>query len=90
MLRGDLGFTGVVVSDDLGNAAQVSGYSLGDRATAFIGAGGDIVLTVNPTQIPAMTSAVLARAAASPSFRRAVDAAALRVLEAKQARGLLT
>lgn len=89
MLRGDLGFTGVVISDDLGNAAQVRGYSLGDRATAFIGAGGDIVLTVDATQAAAMTSAVLARAKTNAAFRAQVDAAALRVLEAKSSRGLL-
>jgi beta-N-acetylhexosaminidase len=90
MLRGDLGFGGVVISDDLGNATQVSGYSLADRATAFIGAGGDIVLTVNTSQAGPMTAAVLARAAASPGFRAKVHAAALRVLEAKAARGLLS
>ena len=89
MLRGDLGFTGVVISDDLGNAAQVRGYSLGDRATAFIGAGGDIVLTVDATQAAAMTAAVLARASTNAAFRAKVDQAALRVLEAKSARGLL-
>jgi beta-N-acetylhexosaminidase len=89
MLRGDLGFTGVVISDDLGNAAQVGGYSPSDRATAFIGAGGDIVLTVNPGQIAAMSQAVLGRASSNVAFRNQVDAAALRVLEAKAALGLL-
>ena len=37
-----------------------------------------------------MTGALLARARSDPAFRRQVDAAALRVLQAKQARGLLT
>ena len=89
MLRGDLGFAGVVISDDLGQAAQVSGYSLGARAVDFIAAGGDIVLTVNATQAGSMTAAVLARAASDPAFRAQVDAAALRVLETKQALHLL-
>jgi beta-N-acetylhexosaminidase len=89
MLRGDLGFRGVVISDDLGGAAQVAAYSLGARAVDFIAAGGDIVLTVDPAQIPQMTAAVLARAKADPKFRAQVDVAALRVLAAKQARGLL-
>jgi beta-N-acetylhexosaminidase len=89
MLRGDLGFRGVVISDDLGGAAQVAAYSLGARAVDFIAAGGDIALTVDAAQIPQMTAAVLSRAKADPKFRAQVDAAALRVLAAKQARGLV-
>jgi beta-N-acetylhexosaminidase len=89
ILRGDLGFTGVVISDDLGQAAQVSGYSVGRRAVAFVAAGGDIALTVNANQAAAMTHALLAKAKRSPAFKKKVDAAALRVLRAKQARGLL-
>jgi len=89
MLRGDLGFRGVVISDDLGGAAQVAAYSPAARALDFIAAGGDVVLTVNSAQIPEMTAAVLSAAKADPRFRAEVDAAALRVLTAKQARGLL-
>jgi beta-N-acetylhexosaminidase len=89
MLRGDLGFRGVIVSDDIGIAKQVSEYSVGDRAVDFIAAGGDLVLTVDATQAPEMTTAVLARAKGDPEFRAQVDAAALVVLHAKQARGLL-
>jgi beta-N-acetylhexosaminidase len=90
MLRGDLGFTGVVISDDVGGARQVSSYSVGRRAVAFVAAGGDIVLTVNASQAAAMTHALLAKAKRSAAFRVKVDAAALRVLQAKQARGLLS
>lgn len=89
MLRGDLGFHGVVISDDLGVAKQVSGYSVGGRAIAFIQAGGDIVLTVDASQAGAMTAALLARTRTDSRFKAQVDAAALRVLQAKQARGLL-
>lgn len=89
MLRGDLGFRGVVVSDDVGAAAQVAQYSPGQRAVRFIAAGGDVVLTVIASQAAAMTDALVARAKTNPSFKRLVDAAALRVLQAKQARGLL-
>jgi beta-N-acetylhexosaminidase len=89
MLRGDLGFTGVVVSDDLGNARQVAAWTPGSRAVAFISAGGDVVLTVNASLVPAMVAAVSARATADPVFRAKVDAAAYRVLLAKAADGLL-
>ena len=46
VLRGDLGFRGVVISDDVGAAKQVAQYSPGQRAVRFVAAGGDIVLTV--------------------------------------------
>lgn len=89
MLRHDLGFTGVIISDDIGSAAQVSGYSPGRRAVRFVHAGGDIVLTVDPGAVAPMTSALLARAGRDPAFSKQIDAAALVVLRAKQARGLL-
>ncbi|NYG08625.1 beta-N-acetylhexosaminidase [Phycicoccus badiiscoriae] len=89
MLRTDLGFTGVVMSDDLGNARQVAAWSPGARATSFIAVGGDIVLTVNSSVLPAMVDAVSARAASDPAFRAKVDAAAYRVLLAKAADGML-
>jgi beta-N-acetylhexosaminidase len=90
LLRDRLGFRGVIVSDDLGAAQQVAGYAVGARAVRFIAAGGDMVLTVDATQVPAMTAAVLARAQRDPAFRARVDAAALTVLQAKQHAGLLS
>ncbi len=89
MLRGDLGFGGVVISDDLAKAAQVARFTPAARALRFIGAGGDLVLTVEPDPLPAMYAAVLRRAQTDERFRALVDAAALRVLNAKQSRGLL-
>jgi beta-N-acetylhexosaminidase len=89
ILRGDLGFAGVVVSDDLGAAAQVSNLAPGDRAVRFIRAGGDLVLTVDASQAAPMTEALLAATRTDPTFKQKVDAAALRILTAKQARGLL-
>ncbi len=89
MLRGDLGFRGVVVSDDLAHARQVAGVPVGRRAVRFVAAGGDIVLTVDPAVLPAMYRAVLEEARTHPRFRAKVEASALRVLRAKQAHGLL-
>jgi len=89
MIRGDLRFTGIVVSDDIGNARQVAAWSPGTRAVNFISAGGDMVLTVNPSLIPAMVSAVTARAATDSVFRSWVQAAVMRVLTVKAAYGLL-
>jgi beta-N-acetylhexosaminidase len=89
ILRQRFGFTGVVISDDLGGAKQVSGYAVGTRAVDFIRAGGDLVLTVNAGQAATMTSALLHEASISSYFRNLVDASALRVLTAKAALGLL-
>jgi beta-N-acetylhexosaminidase len=89
MLRGDLGFRGAVVSDDLGSAVGVADLSPAERAIRFIDAGGDLVLTVDPSVIPAMVSAVVSRAQSDAAFRAKVDAAAHRVLEAKRAVGLI-
>lgn len=89
LLRGTLGFRGVVVSDDLGAADQVSAFSPGQRAVRFVRAGGDMVLSVVGSQAGELTSALVAEAKSNRSFRRLVDAAALRVLTAKQRAGLL-
>ncbi|MBA2954861.1 glycoside hydrolase family 3 protein [Nocardioides sp. MAH-18] len=89
LLRGDLGFGGVVISDDLAHAKQVAGLRPAERALRFLAAGGDLVLSVDPAPVPAMYRAVLARARHDPAFRDLVRASALRVLTAKQAHGLL-
>ena len=90
ILRGDLSFTGLVISDDLGRAVQVRGWSPGERAVDFISAGGDLVLTVEPKVVPEMIAAVISKAQGDPVFRAQVDTAALRVLSAKRARGLFS
>ena len=90
LLRKNLGFSGVVMSDDLGNAKAVAAWSAGDRAVRFIDAGGDEVLTVNASTIPAMVTAVTARAARDSVFRGKVATAVMRVLTAKAAEGLLS
>jgi beta-N-acetylhexosaminidase len=90
MLRQDLQFQGLIISDDLGAAAQVSAVPVAERAVEFVAAGGDVILTVDASQAQAMTAALLQRARAVPAFKSKVDAAALSVLEGKQAQGLLS
>jgi beta-N-acetylhexosaminidase len=89
MLRGDLGFTGVIISDDISAAKQVAGYPASRRAVNFVAAGGDVVLAVDPSVIAPMARALLARVHRRAGFKAKVDAAALTVLRAKHARGLL-
>ncbi len=88
VLRERLGFSGVVISDDVGGAAAVADVPVGDRATQFVAAGGDIVLTGLPATVPAMADALVGRAGADPAFAAQVDAAVKRVLDLKIRRGV--
>ncbi|MGI8694623.1 MAG: glycoside hydrolase family 3 N-terminal domain-containing protein [Geodermatophilaceae bacterium] len=89
LLKERLGFTGVVVSDDLGRAVAVSGRTPEQRAVDFVAAGGDLVLTVDVDDAEPMTAALIARSQTDPSFASRLDDAALRVLISKQDAGLL-
>jgi beta-N-acetylhexosaminidase len=90
LLRGDLGFDGVVVSDDLGAATSVAAIPVGDRAVRFLSAGGELVLVEGTDSAIEMEAAVSARAASEPSFEAVANAASLRIIEANSAYGLLT
>lgn len=88
VLRGDLGFRGVVMSDSL-TADAVSDIAPGQRAIDFIDAGGDmIVLGPIDVAVP-MARALAERAQQDPAFRARIDQSALRILEAKDSVGLL-
>ncbi len=89
LLRKGMGFTGVVISDDLGRAVAVASVPAADRAVRFVAAGGDIVLTASPTPAPAMLDGLVAKATADPAFAATVRAATRRVLTAKDALHLL-
>lgn len=89
LLRQQLRFTGVIVSDDLGAAAAVAGISPAARAIGFLAAGGDLITSQSLAAATAMDVAVMRRAAANSAFRTAVNSAVMRVLDAKQAYGLL-
>ena len=85
-----LGFGGVIMSDDLGDALAVQSIPAASRAISFLTAGGDMITSQSLAPAQAMAAAVLAKASSSPSFRAVVDAAVQRILAAKQASGLLT
>lgn len=88
MLRKDLGFKGVVISDDIGQAKQVQKVKLNRRAIDFVQAGGNMILTVKPKQAKTITHALVAGAKRSPAFKKKVNASALKVLKAKHRAGL--
>lgn len=84
VLRGDLGFGGVVITDDVSAAVQVQAWTPGERAVRAIDAGCDIVLvSAAPEQAGAMVDAVVSRARQDPAFAAKVRASALRVLALK-------
>ena len=89
MLRTAMGYQGVVISDDLGSAAAVSRVRLGARATRFVGAGGDLVLSVRTGDARPLTAAIAAAAAADAGFAARVAASDLRILTLKARTGLL-
>jgi len=89
MLRSSLGFGGVIISDDLGATAAVANIPPATRAIDFLSAGGDMIISKTAAPADAMVQAIRARVAADATFRQRVDDAALRVLKAKQAYGLL-
>lgn len=84
ILRGDLGYDGVVITDDLSAATAVSGVAPADRAVRALSAGVDVLLlSSGPATLPAMYDAVLQKARTDPAFAERVDESARRVVEAK-------
>jgi beta-N-acetylhexosaminidase len=90
MLRGDLQYDGVVITDDVGAAAEVASVPAGDRATLFIDAGGDVVITAKASLTATMIDAVVGKAQQDKAFAAKVDASVRRVLALKQNRGLVS
>jgi beta-N-acetylhexosaminidase len=88
MLRDDLHFRGVVISDSL-SAEAVASIPPAERAIDFLNAGGDMIISRPLDPAVAMAKAIASLAATNAAFRARVDDAALHVLAAKQAAGLL-
>ncbi len=86
LLRGEFGFDGLVVTDDVRMGALQNTYSLATRVTAPLHAGADVILT--PQDLPAAINAVQ-RAVEDGSLPAArVEEAVKRVLMAKARAGL--
>ncbi|GAA2743835.1 glycoside hydrolase family 3 N-terminal domain-containing protein [Terrabacter aerolatus] len=88
LLRDRLAYDGVVITDDVGKARAVAAVPVGERATRFIEAGGDITLTARASTVPAMHDAITGKAEADPAFAKQVQAAATRVVALKLRMGL--
>src|SRR5438105_9949648 len=89
MLRVSLGFNGVAISDDLGATVAVANIPAADRAINFLNAGRDLILSQHVAPANAMAGAIAARVSSDAAFKARVDDAALRVIRAKMALGLV-
>jgi beta-N-acetylhexosaminidase len=89
MVRGDLGWHGVVITDDVGAAAEVASVPAGARATRFVAAGGDIVINAKAGLTATMVDALVAKARQDQSFAAKLASSVRRVLTLKQDQGLV-
>lgn len=87
LVRGDLGFDGVVISDDLA-AEAVSDLTPEKRAVRFIQAGGDLMIIGDPSEAEDMAEAVADKAEDDPAFERRITESATRIVQLKSHLGL--
>ncbi len=88
ILRGKLGYQGLIVADDLGSSVSVFGVPVRQRARKHIEAGGDLAITANPEQAGAMVEETLAWSNRSEAAAARLRDAATRVLTVKVAHEL--
>lgn len=87
LLRGQLGWDGVVISDAL-NAKAIASTPVAERGVAFIKAGGDIAIIPGLADLKVVAAGIKTQAQTDPAFAAMVDQAVLRVLNAKMTAGL--
>ena len=87
LLRGELGFTGVVMTDGLQMQAMTDHYGSGEIAVKAIQAGVDILLC--PVDLAAAVTALEDAAASGEISETRLDESVLRVLELKLKQGIL-
>lgn len=88
VLRGDLGFEGVIVSDSFAMGAITENYTPADAAVRYIQAGGDVLLM--PESLEEAYHGVLSAVEAGEIAEERLDESVLRVLELKERAGLLS
>jgi beta-N-acetylhexosaminidase len=89
MLRGELGFTGLVISDDVYMAAlEKNGYPPEKAVVSAVEAGVDVLMISEKRFLPALET-LKAKAKGDEDFKRMLDAAVCRVLRFKIERGIL-
>lgn len=87
LLRDELAFKGLIVTDALDMQGIAAMFSQGEAAVRAIEAGADVLLM--PTDPEPCIRAIMAAVASGRISRRRIDASALKVMAAKQRVGLL-
>lgn len=90
LLRGRLGFRGVVITDSMEAAAVLENSSIELAALRSLNAGADILLLTGPGSFPRVRDQLLLAARRSPAFRARLSEAAARVMALKRSLGLET
>jgi beta-N-acetylhexosaminidase len=90
LLRDEMHFDGVIVSDEIGDAEAVQSIPAGKRAIDFIIAGGDMIISKTVPPAVTMAESILTHMGKDDAFRARVDEAVTRVLRAKKAAALLS
>ncbi len=89
LLRGQLGFDGLVVTDDIGAAKAVAAIPVAERATRLLEAGGDVVVTADASLTGELVDAIEDWARQSPENEQRIQESAGRMLALKDGLGLL-
>lgn len=89
VLRGELGYEGVVISDDLDMSAIRGHFSLEEAVTRAVRAGMDVLLFSNtadprPTLGDEIRALLVAEAEADPAFRARIEQSYARIVALKQ------
>jgi beta-N-acetylhexosaminidase len=88
LLRNQLGFKGVVITDSMEAAAVLKRSSIETAALRSIAAGADMLLLTGPGSFPRVSKQLLVAAQRSPRFRARIAEAAARVIALKSSLGL--
>jgi beta-N-acetylhexosaminidase len=88
VLRGQLGYEGVVITDSIEAQAVLDRSNVATAAVRSIAAGADLILTTGSASWNDIYPRLLAEARRSPAFRKQVRSSAARVLELKRWLGL--
>jgi beta-N-acetylhexosaminidase len=90
LLRGKLGFDGVVITDSMEAAAVLKRSTIEEAALRSVAAGADLLLLTGAGSYPRVYKQLLTGAKRSPKFRARIAEAAARVIALKRSLGLRT
>jgi beta-glucosidase-like glycosyl hydrolase/CubicO group peptidase (beta-lactamase class C family) len=86
LLRADLGFEGLLLTDAMTMGAITDGYGIGEASVRALEAGADVILS--PKDVPAAVDAVVAAVESGRVSRNRVTASTRRILALKARMGL--